>query len=386
MTKHQNKLPLAWFGLQKRETERYLSKCDALYNSEAEQLEALIKSEKMLNKQLKQELDQKTALLNEQKYDRMDGFADLLRQRLERSIEALRRQGEAEREELLALMETKRNEQARKLAGIDQQLAEYRVSFNGLLAEASSLISKLKEKPVKGNPSIGEEDIVSALSALSKPIELEEEEYGEMAKDEELEQAGQSESKFAGGANVIQFRMKSILDSLQDAESEQSVVTADGLSAPAAPAAIQREYPRQKAQEASSEFWGDLNLYMPDGYEEPEGTAASLPSEAPPVIPIVSERAAASAEKELAEAQAAPSEPETSASAVSPALAEEIKSIQYRYIAGKAAGENLYADGGALIIGKGEIITAETIQKAESAGKMPDLIVQMVIPGFAEPS
>lgn len=383
MKKHQNKLPLAWFGLQKRETERYLSKCDALYDSEAEQLEALIKSEKILNKQLKQELDQKRALLNQEKHDRFDGFADLLRQRLDRSVEALRRQGEAEREELLALMETKRNEQDRKLAGIDQQLAEYRVSFNGLLAEASSLIAKLKEKPVKGTPSIGEEDIVSAFSALSKPIELEEEEYGETAKDEELEQAGESEAKISGGANVIQFRLKSILDSLQSAESEHSVVTADGLSAPAA---IQKEYTRQKAQETASEFWGDLNLYMPDAYEEPVGIAeaAPLPSEAPPVIPIVSESAAAIAENELAEAQAAPAEPETGA--VSPALAEEIKSIQYRYIAGKAAGENLYAEGGSLIIGKGEIITAETIQKAERAGKMPDLIVQMVIPGFAEPS
>lgn len=382
MTKHQNKLPLAWFGLQKRETERYLSKCDALYNSEAEQLEALIKSEKMLNKQLKQELDQKTALLNKQKHDRSDGLMDLLRQRLDRSVEAVRRQGEAEQENLLALMETKRNEQDKNLASMDQQLAEYRIAFNELLAEASRLISRLKEKPGEGKPPIAEEDIVSALATLSNPIELEEEENGETAKDEKLEQAGQSEAKFSRGANVIQFRLKSILDSLQAAESEQPVVTADGLSAPAA---IQREQTRQKAQETSSEFWGDLNLYMPDGYEEPEGTAvaASLPSEAP-VIPMVSERTAASAEIELAEVQAAPSEPETGA--VSPALAEEIKSIQYRYIAGKAAGENLYAEGGALIIGKGEIITAETIQKAERAGKMPDLIVQMVIPGFADPS
>lgn len=381
MTKHQNKLPLAWFGLQKRETERYLSKCDALYNSEAEQLEVLIKSEKMLNKQLKQELDQKTAQLNKQKHDRSDGLMDLLRQRLDRSVEAVRRQGEAERGNLLALMETKRNEQDKNLASMDQQLAEYRIAFNELLAEASRLIARLKEKPGEGKLPIAEKDILSALTVLSNPIELGEEENGETAKDEKLDQAGQSESKFSRGANVIQFRLKSILDSLQAAESEQSVVTADGLSAPAA---IQREYPRQKAQETASEFWGDLNLYMPDAYEEPEDTAASLPSEAPTVIPMVSERAAASAENELAEAQAAPSEPETST--VSPALAEEIKSIQYRYIAGKAAGENLYAEGGALIIGKGEIITAETIQKAERAGKMPDLIVQMVIPGFADPS
>ena len=424
--KHQNKLRLAWFGLDIRETERYLSKRDALYDSEAEQLEALIQSEKALNKKLRQELDQKTALLNANKHNRPDEFADLLLQRLDDSVEALRKQGEAERQRLLALMETKRTEQGSKRADMDKQLAEYQVAFDQLLAEAARLLANLKDKPEQDKPEVIEEEIVSFSAEIQGPVELAEEENEELAEDVKMEQNLQGESEFAYGANVVRFRQKSVLDSLEESESEQTMVTADG----AAPPAVMRDQafknepaPKQvetalrmkhetassivpDVQASASGFWGDVSLYMEGGNEKTEGSAASPPPEAPPVIAMASERLTAAAQHELAEAEAASSavdpspripnpnashassaasaEPETSA--VSPALAEEIKSIQYRYIAGKAAGENLYGEDGSLIIAKGGIITTDTIKRAERAGKMPDLIVQMVIPGFAEPS
>ena len=323
-------------------------------------------------------------------------------------------------------METKRNEQSSKRADMDKQLAEYQAAFDQLLEEAARLIANLKDKPEEGKTPVSEEEIVSLPAEIQGPVELAEEENEKPAEDGKMEQIMQGEPEFAYGANVVPFRLKSIVDSLQDTESEQTMVTADG----AAPPASMRDHasknesapkqaetaPRTKyetaspivpnTQTSSSGFWGDVSLYMEDGYEKTEGAAASPPPEAPPVIAMAPERSTASAQNERAKEEAASSaadpapripNPDTSdassaasaepeASPVSPALAEEIKSIQYRYIAGKAAGENLYGEDGSLIIAKGAIITADTINRAERAGKMPDLIVQMVIPGFVEPS
>lgn len=66
----------------------------------------------------------------------------------------------------------------------------------------------------------------------------------------------------------------------------------------------------------------------------------------------------------------------------SPAIAEEIKNIRYKYIVGKIAGEDLVADDDSIIIAKKELITEATIEKAENAGKLAELIVNMQLPGM----
>lgn len=68
----------------------------------------------------------------------------------------------------------------------------------------------------------------------------------------------------------------------------------------------------------------------------------------------------------------------------SSAVTAQINNIRYKYISGKAAGQDLYDQDGKLIIAKGEIITSEVIGKAEAEGKLPELIVNMVIPGMEE--
>jgi len=66
----------------------------------------------------------------------------------------------------------------------------------------------------------------------------------------------------------------------------------------------------------------------------------------------------------------------------SPAVEKEIKTIQHKYVVGKLAGEDLLDSGGKIIILKNELITTEVVEKAEMEGKLPELIINMVIPGL----
>lgn len=68
----------------------------------------------------------------------------------------------------------------------------------------------------------------------------------------------------------------------------------------------------------------------------------------------------------------------------SPAISAEINNIRFKYIAGKIAGQDLYDSSGKLIIAKGKVITSEIVATVETEGKLPELIVNMVLPGMEE--
>ncbi|MFA6309056.1 MAG: hypothetical protein WC677_04855 [Clostridia bacterium] len=59
---------------------------------------------------------------------------------------------------------------------------------------------------------------------------------------------------------------------------------------------------------------------------------------------------------------------------------KNVDNMKNRYILGKLAGENLLSKDGNLIISKNSEITEEVIQKAEQAGLLTDLIINMTIP------
>jgi hypothetical protein len=75
---------------------------------------------------------------------------------------------------------------------------------------------------------------------------------------------------------------------------------------------------------------------------------------------------------------------ETTDNASSPVIDEEIMKIRYRYIVGKTAGEDLNAPDGKRIISRGEVITSEVVALADRYGKLPELIVNMTIPGLGD--
>jgi hypothetical protein len=136
-----------------------------------------------------------------------------------------------------------------------------------------------------------------------------------------------------------------------------------------------------------SSFWGDIGQFVSGGpsvHEVAEDLRASL--ELPPVAtvsPVASVATASSSEAAQEQPAASAHVYEAAASKESEAVSTEIASIRNRYIVGKVAGEDLLDGQSRLIVAKGEAISAEVVEIAEREGKLPDLIVNMKIPGVS---
>jgi hypothetical protein len=67
-----------------------------------------------------------------------------------------------------------------------------------------------------------------------------------------------------------------------------------------------------------------------------------------------------------------------------PSVASRIAGKQMSYIVGKIAGRDLFGASGELVIGQGQQITPEVVERARAEGKIAELIVYMLIPGLDE--
>jgi hypothetical protein len=60
-------------------------------------------------------------------------------------------------------------------------------------------------------------------------------------------------------------------------------------------------------------------------------------------------------------------------------LSEDAKYIRQKYVIGKIAGEDLYDRNGKLIIGRKSLITSQVVDYADKEGKLPELIINMIL-------
>jgi hypothetical protein len=199
---------------------------------------------------------------------------------------------------------------------------------------------------------------------------------------------------------IVQFKLKSLSEqvsqlrngAMEAQEREGSRVRTETAAASAAPT-LHVPAPvvvkPQVTEYASSAFWGNIQQYVAG-----EVVAETVETFAAPQMPIeerpvVSEPAAQAPSSELKlvgkpksqEAEATPAPMMAEESKGSEAVSAEINSIRNRYIVGKIAGEDLLDHQGRLVIAKGATISAEVVDIAEREGKLPDLIVNMQMPG-----
>jgi|GEM_PF-3907384 len=64
--------------------------------------------------------------------------------------------------------------------------------------------------------------------------------------------------------------------------------------------------------------------------------------------------------------------------------AARVEELKLRYIVGKVAGKDLHDGSGRVIVQRGEGISKSVVAAAEEAGKLVELIVNMVIADFSE--
>jgi len=61
---------------------------------------------------------------------------------------------------------------------------------------------------------------------------------------------------------------------------------------------------------------------------------------------------------------------------------EDARYIRQKYIVGKIAGQDLFDRNGKLIVGRSSKITSQTVEYADKEGKLPELIINMILPGL----
>lgn len=396
------RLTRSWFGIRPGQAEQYFRRIVQMQEREAEELERAIQSERShlanLRKAAETKLCKEAQVPDLGLQEGQETGEAFRLQRMLRSLEALKRQGEAETNALRRMYEHKVAAHSARMQELDRQLQEYTDALRLLAAETEQWLSRLQEWPDDTHGIDLAEEIESALSMSWNGLEMEKPDgMTDAAADEE--KGGADEA--VASAKVIQFRMRTLLSRMDakllqlDGRAHEAAVTSDGTAAhavPAASAAIaaasapaafdglthasaslsERFVARPKLDLSPTGFWGDLEGYMP----EPAGVPPLAAVRQPPPLAVVRQ------EKPLP--QEPEPEPEPDSEGGSPALSQEIKALQIRYMVGKAAGENLYGDNGTLIAAKGSTITPAVIEAAARAGKLPDLIVNMVIPGFGE--
>lgn len=128
----------------------------------------------------------------------------------------------------------------------------------------------------------------------------------------------------------------------------------------------------------------------------PEATAPAAPTVAgsptvPPSIPPVAQSTAlvtapeAEHQSPISEAPKAPaSPPPSSVEQVAAGIKNRVSVSMSRLLEGKAVGQDLRDDAGALVAARGTLITPELTARVEAVGLLPDLILHMVWPEDSE--
>jgi hypothetical protein len=380
MSPGKRKIAKRWFGYHARETDAYLRKIESLQRLEAEEAEAKLREQRSHNEQLKVKLDEMRRITSTPPHS--SEKASLILERLDRSVEAIERQGEVEADSLRRLQDRKRERHSRRMSEWDKQFEDYRKALDFLLEEASSLIRQVKDKQELEAPDELEREAEEAMQV--HPEWTAPEVDWKMEELLDKENGTSKDSEMNSSAKILQFKLRSILNEAAAAEEgvgfPRSSMTADGMTMEEDSDLKEphvKKAPNIIAEKTSSSYWGDMESYLDE-----KATQVPIKELEEPVILDGEFEFKASVTEEERAALLGIGENDTRVSQESPGLSDEIHSIQNRYIVGKAAGENLYAADGKLVIAKGQTITSEIVQAAERTGKLPDLIVNMVIPGF----
>lgn len=314
-------------GLSAEKVSAYLRQMKHLQAQEIAELEALVAAEEAAHARLREEWEAVRARY--QAGAHQAAFRNLLKQRVQDAVRAMQEQAQQEVAALQMLVEQKQVEYEQKMERIEQQADAYSETLQKLLQEFGTTMQQFQ----------------ASTMAM-----------------------GMSGSELGGKSdNVVPFTLRAL--------TEERVPERAGLQVEADAAALV-ELASSLATEgvevagmAGSDFWGNLGAFVAgemereERFEEEE--IEGLLVEEPRVDTTVSQEDVAT----------------TDASKESGALSAEILSIRNRYIVGKWAGEDLFDEQGRLIVTRDATITPEIVQRAERAGKLPDLIVNMKIPG-----
>lgn|GEM_PF-6933015 len=344
------------FGLHRRKVDAYLRQLKVLQDEEWNQLRLQVENQLREREQLEIELERVKALC-QPKIAETNSFGQAVK-KAEELLSLLESQGKLEEEASSLLQEL-----AKAMSGLlpaDQTFVETTESKQeDPVGQGQKREQEIEQKP--------EPEQVPELELKPEPVQM----------SVQMPNSEPEQEQEAAQAIVIPFKLRTSL------ETYPAQITADGLDVPDTLATAyvtsnelaSTASPTLDVSESSpvesSRFWGDINSYLSDHAIGRQGTDVRETEIVPVAKPVPASEAQPPAEMRNTAGKEQGMESE--------ALSEEISAIRNRYIVGKLAGEDLLDQHGELIIAKHEVITAEVLARADKAGKLADLIVNMKI-------
>jgi hypothetical protein len=394
------KLKTKWFGLNRSDVSRHFRTTKRLQDHELEELKAEIERLERENAALRMAVDalppvEKVTAVEASNASPVAEFAAVETERASDEIaaaEALPEAATVVAVEVTTALEAPTAVEVEERRTPDTESAFANATAATAPENAVDEESIVEETVGEPSPVFAEESPMLSPSVSEAPNE--EIVAPALAADETASPASRS-------SNVVEFRRRVAEEPVQQPVPQELPKQEAAEVEPA----------RKLAAAASMGFWGSANDVMeqvwaeapsPIAFDEISAAAAPYapPSSEGPKRKERKEESATEPRQNAAKPNPQASAPEaaqppvaqpsaaahtaTSGEMSSVAISEEIRSLRSKYIAGKWAGEDLFDAAGKRIVAKGAVITDEDVEAADRAGKLAELIVNMVIPGLGE--
>ncbi|MCR4440824.1 MAG: hypothetical protein QHH10_01565 [Peptococcaceae bacterium] len=367
-------------GLSVREVDEFLGKLEKTQAEETAALEEQVRASREEKERLYQRLLELQAQRAQKAKPRE--FLELALVRAREAVDLLKKKAEEEAAEVIKAAREKNEANSSKVDGIESEIKATRAHIQSLLEGLASIF----QEPEKAG-DVAEQfskKIIKFKSTIEnrKPAQAKEDEQAALSPPQAGKEQGQQMKKMldnlARVLNVPENEQALLLPGAEEKKERKVVGSGFWDSVFDSPGA--------DGETAST---AETLRAHPAGYAENREKTADVADEEDLQKEPVKELGQEQVEEVKKTSPTAKQGPADTAdmaasTAGSRAVAAEINSMRYKYIAGKIAGEDLFDGGGKLIIARGEKITTEVIGRAEAEGKLPELIVNMVLPGMEE--
>lgn len=385
-------------GLHPKEVDCYLDKLKQNQEEEIKELEKQLEHIREEKDQLYKrvyELQQKWASKSEEKE-----LLDLALLRTKSIAELLLKKAAKDTEELLNEAEKKNVENKKKTIQLEEEIAVTQAQIQTLLNNLNTVFQETERTDKISTKIIQFNDIINEKKT-NKDIEKESAAEEKWQEEQPITADGARADDAAKKHNIKEnsHQFKKMMDKLarvltnqEENEKERDENKEDNLKQ------LENSFWTEKEQKAEKETASavELDNVLKNVSEEkktdipPQTTAGEEVTgadEADRKIEISEiKKEIDNIERRAPEAVKPEKEQKMPESIItsSPAISAEINNIRFKYITGKLAGQDLLDANGKPIITKGEVITSEIVARVETEGKLPELIVNMVLPGMEE--
>ena len=389
MTGPQN-FRIKLLGYRKREVDSYFQKLKENHSLELSQLQRQL--EETLSE--KYTLSEKLDRLQEKWATRFEGedFITLTVNRVKEMTEILMQKAALDAEKVLKEAEKEQAADKQKIADIEEEIVTTKKQIKSLLEELASIMKdteksvpeteQLSNKIIKLNEIINERNLRNQEKDLSDFDSNDQwAEEKEIAADGTPFFESENEKREDEEAGRLKRMMNKLAQKLNKEEITKEDFTAEAAEEESGSENISANH------EEIEEFWKTSDT---ENNSTQENRTQSI-QKAEDMLDHYKTQTSEMIKTQLKDYSDEKIENSTEENASSdggnsgsPAVASEIINTRFKYIAGKLAGKDLIGNNGEAIITKGATITKEIISKAETEGKLPELIVNMVLPGMED--